>query len=162
MIIECVKCSKKFEVNSDLIPTQGRSIQCGSCNHTWFFKKNNYQEKIFEKKVTITNDNLEIKEKMDEIPFKAKENITKNEIKTARKNISKGKSIIKIDKSNKTSFLSKLLSYTVVLIISFIALIVVIDTFKFPLYKILPQLEFLLFSFFEILKDIKLFLIDLF
>ena len=39
MIIECIKCSKKFEVNSDLIPSDGRTIQCGSCGHVWFFKK---------------------------------------------------------------------------------------------------------------------------
>ena len=41
MIIECINCGKKFDVNSDLIPSEGRTIQCGSCNHTWFYKKNN-------------------------------------------------------------------------------------------------------------------------
>ena len=39
MIIECVNCSKKFSVNADLIPSAGRTIQCGSCNHVWFYKK---------------------------------------------------------------------------------------------------------------------------
>ena len=39
MIIECINCSKKFDVNSDLIPDTGRTIQCGSCNHIWFYKK---------------------------------------------------------------------------------------------------------------------------
>ena len=39
MIIECVNCNKKFNVNSDLIPENGRLIQCGSCNHSWNFKK---------------------------------------------------------------------------------------------------------------------------
>ena len=38
MIIQCIKCGKKFEVNSDLIPQTGRTIQCGSCNHIWFYK----------------------------------------------------------------------------------------------------------------------------
>ena len=41
MIIECINCNKKFEVNSKLIPEEGRNIQCGSCNHLWFFDKNN-------------------------------------------------------------------------------------------------------------------------
>ena len=41
MIIECINCHKKFEVNSDLIPESGRNIQCGSCNHIWFFNINN-------------------------------------------------------------------------------------------------------------------------
>jgi predicted Zn finger-like uncharacterized protein len=39
MIIKCVNCNKKFNVNSDLIPENGRLIQCGSCNHSWNFKK---------------------------------------------------------------------------------------------------------------------------
>ena len=38
MIIDCISCSKKFEVNSSLIPENGRTIQCGSCNHVWFYK----------------------------------------------------------------------------------------------------------------------------
>ena len=38
MIIACINCDKKFNVNSDLIPNEGRTIQCGSCNHVWFLK----------------------------------------------------------------------------------------------------------------------------
>ena len=41
MIIECINCSKKFEVNSDLIPEEGRTIQCGACNHVWFYDLKN-------------------------------------------------------------------------------------------------------------------------
>ena len=46
MIIICINCSKKFDVNSDQIPSEGRTIQCGSCNHVWFFNKNlnNFEE----------------------------------------------------------------------------------------------------------------------
>ena len=40
MIIICINCDKKFEVNSELIPSEGRTIQCGSCNHIWFYKHN--------------------------------------------------------------------------------------------------------------------------
>ena len=39
MIIECVNCNKKFNVNSNLIPDEGREIKCGSCNHVWYFNK---------------------------------------------------------------------------------------------------------------------------
>ena len=39
MIIQCINCNKKFNVNSDLIPDNGRLIQCGSCNYSWNFKK---------------------------------------------------------------------------------------------------------------------------
>ena len=38
MIIDCISCAKKFEVNSSLIPEKGRTIQCGSCGHIWFYK----------------------------------------------------------------------------------------------------------------------------
>ncbi len=38
MIIECVNCKKKFKIDDNLIPSNGRLIQCGSCNHTWFYK----------------------------------------------------------------------------------------------------------------------------
>ena len=37
MIIECINCKKKFNVNSTLIPQNGRKIKCGSCGHIWFF-----------------------------------------------------------------------------------------------------------------------------
>ena len=56
---------------------------------------------------------------------------------------------------------SKLLSYIVVSILSFIALIILLDTFKTSLYDFFPNLEFFLFSFYETLKDIELFIKDL-
>ena len=40
MIINCINCNKKFDVDSSLIPEKGRTIQCSSCNHIWFFKPN--------------------------------------------------------------------------------------------------------------------------
>ena len=49
MIITCVNCNKKFNVNSDLIPEDGRTIQCGSCNHVWFFKKDLKEELEIQK-----------------------------------------------------------------------------------------------------------------
>src|SRR6056300_1660668 len=45
MIIDCINCSKKFEVNASLIPDNGRTIQCGSCNHVWFYKPKIEQSK---------------------------------------------------------------------------------------------------------------------
>ena len=39
MIITCENCNKKFEINDDLIPKRGRLLQCGSCDHQWFFNK---------------------------------------------------------------------------------------------------------------------------
>ena len=52
MIIDCPVCNKKFDIDQDLIPTDGRLLQCGSCNHKWFFKLN-INEKNPEEEITI-------------------------------------------------------------------------------------------------------------
>ena len=56
MIIECVNCNKKFNVNSDLIPENGRLIQCGSCNHSWNFMK----EIILEDQISNSQINSDL------------------------------------------------------------------------------------------------------
>ena len=150
MIIECINCNKKFEVNSDLIPSSGRTIQCGSCNHVWFFNKNDTEN--FKLDIEKSEPSQVIKEDKDIdtiIPKKAKKIAS-----------SKSSEIIKYEKKSNLSF-SKFLSYLIVIIISFIGLIIIIDTFKSPLYNIFPKLEFLLYNLFETLKDIKLFIKDL-
>ena len=60
MIIECVKCSKKFDVDSNLIPLKGRTIQCGSCNHVWFFKKSHININKSSKKSFQKNNDIEL------------------------------------------------------------------------------------------------------
>ena len=150
MIIECINCNKKFVVNSELIPSSGRTIQCGSCNHMWFFQP---KDKIVEK--------------IDKVPLSRAKN--KNKI-----NQSKSKKINQIQDNynqkkyeltkykKKTSFsLSKFFSYILVLLISFVAFIILIDTFSAFLYEKFPNLEILIFSLFETLKDIQLFIKDL-
>ena len=158
MIIECINCSKKFDVNSDLIPDTGRTIQCGSCNHIWFYKKD-HQEQI---------NPTEIKQKIKDIDLdvivkkepKFKPVNDKQKLSKLKKSATKGSEIVKYKpKSNFT--LGKLLSYIVVIIISFTAIILILDTFKVPLYKSFPKLEFFLFSLYETLKDIQLFIKDL-
>ena len=39
MIITCPSCKKKFNIDINLIPSEGRNLQCGSCEHIWFYKK---------------------------------------------------------------------------------------------------------------------------
>jgi len=161
MIINCINCNKKFEVNSELIPSEGRTIQCGSCNHIWFYKHN-----IQLKKDLISPDKIKdvpktkniIKNKVKDIELKkSKKNLTKEIDEIINK---KEKSLVKYQNEKKFTF-SKFLSFILVLIISFVGLIIILDTFKTPLYQIFPKLEILLFSLFEILKDIKLFIKDL-
>ena len=40
MIIDCPCCEKKFEIDQNLIPEEGRLLQCGFCNEKWFFNVN--------------------------------------------------------------------------------------------------------------------------
>jgi hypothetical protein len=53
------------------------------------------------------------------------------------------------------------LRLTIVFAISFIALIIILDTFQVPIGKIVPNIEFILYNLYETIKDIGLFLKDL-
>ena len=148
MIIECIKCSKKFEVNSDLIPSDGRTIQCGSCGHVWFFKK---------QKIDFKKDN--IKKDITEIPKKDLK-IKTDKVKKIDSIINKkNKALVEYKKSSFT-FL-KFLRYTIVFVLSISGLFLVLDTFKIPLINFFPELELILYNFYEIFQDIFLFLKDL-
>ena len=39
MFITCPNCKKKFKIDLSLIPIDGRDLKCGSCEHIWFYKK---------------------------------------------------------------------------------------------------------------------------
>jgi predicted Zn finger-like uncharacterized protein len=148
MIINCENCNKKFEVNSSLIPKTGRTIQCGICNHKWFFKL----EKISTPKI---NEFLSKPEFKDTISISNNNQINKNNADVSPKNIIKS---IKTKKdSTKNLKLTTILSYIIVLILSFVGVIIFLDTFKSPLQNIFPNLELFLFNLFETLKDIFLF-----
>ncbi len=156
MIINCPCGKKKFQIDDSLIPDNGRLLQCGSCNQSWFFKPENSNENISIKSEAI---NKSIETKQDKYIKKKdynKDSKKSNELTSNTKNY-------ELTKYKKTSnfSLSKLLSLMIVLIISFVALIVFLDTFKTSLIDYVPNLEFLLYNLFETLKDIKLFIKDL-
>jgi len=159
MIIECTNCNKKFEVDPELIPKKGRYIQCGLCNHKWFFKKD-IEEKILE-----INDEIPINEIKEEIKITKDFNIEKADEKKITEEILEEKIEIKQNNHEKTlkksNILNKIISYLIVAIISFVALIIVLDTFKTPLNNIFPNLELILFNLYETFEDIGLFLKDL-
>ena len=162
MIIECINCNKKFEVNSDLIPDTGRTIQCGSCNHTWFYKKKDISISETSKIEIYSKKNPESKKQKNLENFSIKSKKSPNNLnKTLIKKNDKNSALIKYQKKSNFTF-GNFLSLIVVLMITFIAIIVIIDTFKSPLYNIFPKLELILTSFYEVLKDIELFLRDLF
>ena len=145
MIIECSNCNKKFEIDQNLIPTEGRFLQCGSCSHKWFFKSD-IDEENKEKIKTKLKPNLEI--------FKEDKNISLNtapDIETEE--------IIKNKKKDKVKI--NYLNILLVIIITFVAFILVLDTFKNQLTSIFPNISFFLDNLYQSLEDIKLFISDL-
>ena len=156
MIIICPSCEKKFEVASNLIPENGRLLKCGACEKTWFYNKNNQinvsEEDIDEpvkSEIRIASPKS-VKEKSEPIISKDSSNLKNN----------KGSELIRYQSKSNSKF-SKFFNYLVVLIISFVALIIVLDTFKSPLSVYFPNLELMLYNFFETLKDLVLFIKDL-
>ena len=162
MIIECPCKKKKFNIDINLIPAEGRNLQCGSCDRVWFYKK----EDPIPEPIQI-NEDIDIKEKEDSENLnkdKTKDELIKKSVEENKKteselsNIKKTNSKPEVIKKNQSS---KFFSYLIVFIISLGALIILLDTLKTPLINIFPGLEVLLFNLYETLKDIKLFIIDL-
>jgi len=161
MIITCPNCNKKFKIDNSLIPDEGRDLQCGSCTHAWHYKIEEENSKILKLKEKININDIEIKvDKNNEEIVENKNPISKIETELnnqkKEKNIEKQKET-KISKNTGNKFFS----YLIVFIISFVALIILLDTLKNPLINVFPGLEIILFNLFETLQDIKLFIIDL-
>ena len=164
MIITCPNCNKQFKIDNSLIPDEGRDLQCGSCNHIWFYNIQEKNNEVLELKQEIINEDTEIKaeNKEDKIEEKQQtEEIIKTVInnKKKEKNSEKQKNTTTLKKTENKG--SKFFSYLIVFIISFVALIILLDTLKTPLINVFPGLEIILFNLFETLQDIKLFIIDL-
>ena len=164
MIITCPNCNKQFKIDNSLIPDEGRDLQCGSCNHIWFYNIQEKNNEVLELKQEIISEDIETKaeNKEDKIEEEQQpEEIIKNEIniKIKKENLEKQKNTTTLKKTENKG--SKFFSYLIVFIISFVALIIFLDTLKTPLINVFPGLEIMLFNLFETLQDIKLFIIDL-
>ena len=164
MIITCPNCNKQFKIDNSLIPDEGRDLQCGSCNHIWFYNIQEKNNEVLELKQEIISEDIETKaeNKEDKIEEKQQpEEIIKTEInnKKKEKNSEKQKNTTTLKKTENKG--SKFFSYLIVFIISFVALIILLDTLKTPIINVFPGLEIILFNLFETLQDIKLFIIDL-
>jgi predicted Zn finger-like uncharacterized protein len=162
MIISCNSCNKKFSIDPSLIPDEGRELQCGSCDHIWFFKIEEEKSIPLTLSKDLENKGVELKlSKNDEKKVEDRKIVAaKKPEEKEKKNIYTTKSQeTNLEKENKST---KFLSFLVVFIISSIALIILLDTFKKPLINVFPDIEIILFTLFETLKDIKLFIKDLY
>jgi len=138
MIIDCPKCNKKFELDQNLIPINGRMLQCGSCSNKWFFKLNDLNE--------IKKDDILIKESLHLPQEKNSKKETYYEERTKN-----------IKQKNNVNYFKLFLT----LIISFVGIIIVLDTFKDPLTSVFPDIKIILDNLYHSFQDIKLFLLDL-
>ena len=145
MIIECPKCNKKFQIDQNLIPNNGRKLQCGSCDHNWFFE--------FENENKVKNEDIQIDEKIND--SKEKTSFEEDTIENKNKNANNEESKLK---ENNLNYFKIIL----VAIISFVAFIIVLDTFKNSLTSIFPNIKIILDNLYQSLHDIKLFMLDLF
>ena len=162
MIIECPACSKKFNIDEKLIPDEGRLLKCGNCEHTWFYKK---EEKI--KLEDGTTNTSQIEENKSEINIKPIEKPIK-QTKKIRKKISKksstkestSKELVSIDK-NSVSRENNIIKKIFLIIISIIAFILLMDTFKNHISVIFPGILKMSDSLYLVINDLKLFIKDL-
>ncbi len=135
MIITCENCNKKFEINDDLIPKRGRLLQCGSCDHQWFFKT------VIKDKISSLEPSVDLSnaQEIQEIQIKK---------------VKQTNPIIKAKQLNYYKIF-------IVFIISIIALIILIDTFKHQINLLSPGTVTILNNLNESLRDIILFFKDL-
>ena len=158
MIITCPNCKKKFNIDPTLINNEGRDLKCGSCDHVWYYKVEDVNSTALTLNENIDNSQIEPYENKTENDEIVKNNETISKNLTHKK---QGKpNNLSLDK--KKNIGSKFFSYLVVFFISLIALVILLDTLKTPLINTFPSLEVILFNLFETLKDIKLFIIDLY
>ena len=157
MIIACPNCNKQFKIDNSLIPDEGRDLQCGSCDHIWFYNIQEKNNEVLELKDEIVSEDIDTKAENKE--DKIKEKKQSEEIIKKEKYSEKQKNTTAFKKTENKG--SKFFSYLIVFIISFVALIILLDTLKTPLINVFPGLEIILFNLFETLQDIKLFIIDL-
>jgi len=169
MIITCNNCNKKFDIDSNLIPDKGRLLQCASCEHKWFFKKEVFEKKISPISDDTSIDNVNIFDQNNSSTNEEKSILDEpnNEAEVDLEEETKEKIEINIDESPQVNTKPKkqknfkILNIFIVAIISSVAFIIILDTFKYPIGKIVPNIEFILYNLYESIKDISLFIRDL-
>ena len=162
MIIECPACSKKFNIDEKLIPDEGRLLKCGNCDHTWFYKKeDNLKLETETIKINEINENKsEINIEPVDVPIKETQKIRKKISKKSSTKESTSKELVSIDKSS-VSRENNIIKKIFLIIISIIAFILLIDTFKNQISVIFPGIVQMSDSLYQVINDLKLFIKDL-
>ena len=148
MIIVCPSCGKNFNVRDDQIPDKGRLLQCSNCKHEWFYTKNTIP----------VDDNLD-EQSNDELAQESfgildEEEDRDDEIIVEDKTVELEKrKNIKKEKTTKVNFFKLLL----VFIISFVAFVLIVDTFIVQISVYIPFAEKYLDNLYQSIIDVSLF-----
>ena len=169
MIITCNNCNKKFDIESNLIPDKGRLLQCASCDHKWYFKKEVLEKTVstIDEDISIDSINIFDQNSSSTNEEESVSDAPKDEVEVDLEKETKKKIETNIDESPQVNTKTKkqknfkILNIFIVAIISFVAFIIIVDTFKYPIGKIVPNIEFILYNLYESIKDISLFIRDL-
>ncbi|MDA7565277.1 zinc-ribbon domain-containing protein [Candidatus Pelagibacter sp.] len=169
MIITCNNCNKNFDIDSNLIPDKGRLLQCASCHHKWFFKKEVLEDTVspIVEETGIDSINIFDQNNSSINEEESVSNTPKDEVEVDLEEETKEKIVVNINESIQVNTKPKkqknfkILNIFVVVIISFVAFIIIVDTFKYPIGQVVPNIEFILYNLYESIKDISLFIRDL-
>ena len=175
MIIACPCNKKKFKIDANLIPATGRELKCGSCGHVWFYNNESKDEisnkieinnKLETQNIKFEDKNLDLSPELKDVLIKNVDNSIQKKEKTSielvenrnnfQKNINKKKHQNK-KKEKPISFINKI----IISLITLIAIIILIDTFRNEIINFVPGLNPALNSFYEIIADTNSFIKDL-
>jgi predicted Zn finger-like uncharacterized protein len=143
MVIDCPDCNKKFDIDENLIPANGRLLQCGSCNYKWFFELKINKDIKPPKNILPENTETIIQE--------AESGLEKKIDKDIPEKINKKKV------RNNVNYLNVFF----IMLLSTVALILILDTFEAQISLIFPDINLLLNNLYQSIIDIKLFTLDL-
>ena len=146
MIINCENCNKTFEINDQLIPINGRLVQCGFCNSKW------------HQLPQITTSQIEIIDKKEELVKPKKTTKKKINVQKEKTNLTKSSSAKIKTKDKSIGFFSLIL----IVLISTIAIFLVIETFKIQIIDFWPQGDIYINHVYETLENIFILIKDLF
>ena len=169
MIVDCPCGKKKFNLDINLIPEDGRLLKCGSCSEVWHYKIPSSEQKIINEinNLEINRPDLTPDKNNDDLPIKNKDiGLIKEETKTKKtrkynkKTESKSKELISVKKEPEFSE-NKIIKKIFLILISIIAFILLLDTFKNQISIIFPGIINMSDSLYLVINDLKLFIKDL-
>ena len=165
MIINCECGEKKFNVDSNLIPKEGRLLKCGSCSKIWHYtpiiETKNDEDLDVKINESVVKNELQSDEAINDKNFKDISEEVLSEESTDHDENEENNTKEENKNEEKQGKIKMVLVYFVVVIISLLGLIFLLDTFKSYLISEFPTITPLFDSFYETFLDFKLFIKDL-